>query len=123
MPPESVYSINSTDFTALIGREPRHTGLVYITVAHGLMSLEIQQRLFDYAMTKIADTDLAGQVVEFALKGVDILLYGRTPGTNRSGVARGRSAPAGGRCRGCSGRRSGPANVGRMPVGPIESRK
>ena len=58
---------NSTDFTALIGREPRHPGLVCMNVAHGLMSLEIQQRLFDYALTQIADTDLVGQIVEITL--------------------------------------------------------
>ena len=58
---------NSTDFTLLIGREPRHPGLVCIEVAHGLMSLDIQQRLFGHVLTEIAGSDLAGQIVEIVL--------------------------------------------------------
>ena len=58
---------NRADFTALIGREPHHPGLVCINVAHGLMSLDIQKRLFDLAMTQIADTGLAGQILEITL--------------------------------------------------------
>ena len=36
---------DSADFTALMKREDRHPGLVCMTVAHGLMSLEVQTRL------------------------------------------------------------------------------
>ena len=56
-----------TDFTALLEREPAHPGLVCITVAHGLMSLRVQQTLFSHALTHIADIDLADRVVEIAL--------------------------------------------------------
>ena len=58
---------DSADFTALMEREPRHPGLVCMNVAHGLMSLDVQQTLFDYALTWIADGGLAGQVVEITL--------------------------------------------------------
>lgn len=58
---------DSADFTALMECEPRHPGLVCMNVAHGLMSLDVQRRLFGYAMTQIADVDLSGQIVEIAL--------------------------------------------------------
>lgn len=58
---------NSIDFTSLMEHEPSHPGLVCITVAHGLMSLDVQQRLFEYGMTQIADADLTGQIVEITL--------------------------------------------------------
>ncbi|MDE0333714.1 MAG: hypothetical protein OXI64_02050, partial [Defluviicoccus sp.] len=38
-----------------------------MTVAHGLMSLDVQQALFAHALDRIADTDLTGHVVEIAL--------------------------------------------------------
>lgn len=34
---------NSADFTILIEREPDHTGLVCLNVAHGLMRLDVQR--------------------------------------------------------------------------------
>lgn len=58
---------DSADFTALTEREPRHPGLVCMNVAHGLMSLDVQQTLFDHAITQIADRQFAGQVVEITL--------------------------------------------------------
>ena len=58
---------DSADFTALMEREPRHPGLVCMNVAQGLMSLDVQQTLFDYAITQIADYALAGHVVEITL--------------------------------------------------------
>ncbi len=58
---------DSADFTALMEREPRHPGLVCMNVAHGLMSLDVQQTLFDHAITQIADRQFAGQVVEITL--------------------------------------------------------
>ena len=56
-----------TDFTALLEREPAHPGLICITVAHGLMSLQVQQTLFSHALTQIADVDLADRVMEITL--------------------------------------------------------
>ena len=58
---------NSADFTALMERDPAHPGLVCIDVAHGLMSLDVQQRLFGYALAQIANTDLTGRIVRVAL--------------------------------------------------------
>ncbi|MYE02405.1 MAG: hypothetical protein F4Y03_14255 [Alphaproteobacteria bacterium] len=68
---------NRADFVALIEREPHHPGLVCINVAHGLMSLDIQRRLFDIAMTRIADTDLVGQVLEITLSADRTVLIER----------------------------------------------
>ncbi len=58
---------NSADFTALMERDPAHPGLVCIDVAHGLMRLDVRQRLFGYALAQIADTDLTGRIVRVAL--------------------------------------------------------
>lgn len=58
---------NSADFSALMERETRHPGLICMNVAHGLMSLEVQQRLLEHAMTQIAGVDLSGQIVEITL--------------------------------------------------------
>ena len=58
---------NSADFSALMERDPAHPGLICIDVAHGLMSLDVQQRLFGYALAQSADTDLAGRIVRVAL--------------------------------------------------------
>ena len=56
-----------TDFTSLMEREPRHPGLVCMNVAHGMMSLGVQQALFEHALTQMADAPLAGQIVEITL--------------------------------------------------------
>ena len=58
---------NTTDFTALMKRQSGHPGLVCINIAHGLMSLAVQQQLFEFAITQIADEHLAGQIVEITL--------------------------------------------------------
>lgn len=55
------------DFTPLMERERRHPGLVCITVAHGLMSLDVQKTLFEHALMRLADEDIAGRVLEIAL--------------------------------------------------------
>ena len=56
------------DFTLLMEREPQHPGLVCITVAHGLMSLDVQTRLFDHALNLLAGEAIAGRVLEIALR-------------------------------------------------------
>ncbi|MXW87411.1 MAG: toxin-antitoxin system, toxin component, PIN family protein [Boseongicola sp. SB0673_bin_14] len=58
---------NSADFITLLERVPDHPGLVCIDVAHGLMSLDVQQRLFEYALAQIGGTDLSGRIVRVAL--------------------------------------------------------
>ena len=55
------------DFTPLVEREHRHPGLVCINVAHGPMSLDVQKRLFEHALARLAGQDLAGRVLEIAL--------------------------------------------------------
>ena len=55
------------DFTSLMEREPVHPGLICLNMAHGLMSLAIQQALFERALGRVADDDLAGQVLEITL--------------------------------------------------------
>ena len=59
---------DSADFTVLMKREDRHPGLVCMTVAHGLMSLDVQTRLFEHALIRLAGEDLAGRVLEIALR-------------------------------------------------------
>ena len=49
------------DFTALMEREQEHPGLVCVTVAHGLNSLDVQTRLFEHALTRLAGEDLAAE--------------------------------------------------------------
>lgn len=58
---------DTADFTSLMAREPRHPGLICLNVAHGLMRLEVQTRLFEHALTRLADVELAGQVLEITL--------------------------------------------------------
>ncbi len=55
------------DFTSLIEREHDHSGPICINVAHGLMSLEVQQALFEHVLTRIVGFDLAGRIVEITL--------------------------------------------------------
>lgn len=58
---------NKTDFTSLMEQERRHPGLVCINVAHGLMSLEVQTSLFEYALAQLAGIDLKGQTLDVTL--------------------------------------------------------
>ena len=58
---------NRADFTSLIEAEPLHQGLVCLNVAHGLMRLGVQRKLFEHALATIGDNDLAGQVLEITL--------------------------------------------------------
>ena len=62
-----VVTQDTADFTLLMERETTHPGLICMTVAHGLMSLDVQQALFAHVLARIADADLTGQVVEVAL--------------------------------------------------------
>lgn len=57
----------TADFMSLMAREPRHLGLICLNVAHGLMRLEVQTRLFEHALTQLADEELTGQVLEITL--------------------------------------------------------
>lgn len=44
---------DTSDFTPLVERETMHPGLIRMTVAHGLMSLDVQQALFAHALDRI----------------------------------------------------------------------
>ena len=69
------------DFTPLMQREPHHPGLVCITVAHGLMSLDVQTELFKQALICLEEEDIAGRVLEIALRAdraVRFVLYPST---------------------------------------------
>ena len=58
---------DNADFMSLMAREPRHPGLICMNVAHGLMRLEVQTKLFEHALTQLADEELTGQVLEITL--------------------------------------------------------
>jgi predicted nuclease of predicted toxin-antitoxin system len=58
---------NTTDFTALLGREDVHPGLVCLNVAPGLMSLEVQKRLFALALDRLTDEPV-NEVLEITLR-------------------------------------------------------
>ena len=70
------------DFTPLMEREQRHPGLVCITVAHGLMSLDVQTRLFEHALTRSAGQDIAGRVLEVVLNADRTVRVDLYPSTN-----------------------------------------
>ena len=58
---------DAADFTSLVERHDRHPGLICLNVAHGLMSLDVQTRLFELALAQSAGTDLTGQVLDITL--------------------------------------------------------
>ncbi len=58
---------NTADFTSLVGRDDLHAGLVCLNVAHGLMSLEVQQRLFEHALDRLGDEEPINEVLEITL--------------------------------------------------------
>ena len=70
------------DFTPLMEREQRHPGLVCITVAHGLMSLDVQTRLFKHALTRSTGQDIAGRVLEVVLNADRTVRVDLYPSTN-----------------------------------------
>ena len=71
-----------TDFTPLMEREGRHPGLVCITVAHGLMSLDVQTRLFEHALVRLAGEDIADRVLEVALQADRTVRFDLYPSGN-----------------------------------------
>ena len=70
-----------TDFTTLVEREPHHPGLVCITVAHGLMSLDVQTRLFEHALARLEGQDIGGRVLEIALRADRTVRFDLYPST------------------------------------------
>ena len=70
-----------TDFTTLLEREPHHPGLVCITVAHGLMSLDVQTRLFEHALARLEGQDIGGRVLEISLRADRTVRFDLYPST------------------------------------------
>jgi predicted nuclease of predicted toxin-antitoxin system len=60
---------NTTDFSALLRREEVHVGLLCINVAHGLMSLDVQRRLFALALDRLGDSEPINEMLEIRLMG------------------------------------------------------
>ena len=58
---------NTMDFRLLLGREKVHAGLVCINVAHGLMSLNVQKRLFALALDRLGDREPINELLEITL--------------------------------------------------------
>ena len=58
---------NTTDFTALLRREKIHAGLVCLNVASGLMSLDVQKRLFSLALDRLGDREPVNELLEITL--------------------------------------------------------
>ncbi len=70
-----------TDFTTLLEREPHHPGLVCITVAHGLMSLDVQTRLFEHALVRLEGHDIGDRVLEISLRADRTVRFDLYPST------------------------------------------
>jgi predicted nuclease of predicted toxin-antitoxin system len=58
---------NTTDFISLLRREKVHAGLVCLNVAHGLMSLDVQTRLFALALDRLGDREPINELLEITL--------------------------------------------------------
>jgi predicted nuclease of predicted toxin-antitoxin system len=58
---------NATDFMPLLRRQKLHAGLVCINVAHGLMSLDVQMRLFALALDRLGDREPINEMLEITL--------------------------------------------------------
>jgi len=55
------------DFTSLFRREKLHAGLVCLNVACGLMSLDVQKRLFSLALERLGDSEPINELLEITL--------------------------------------------------------
>ena len=65
----------------LMERERRHPGLICITVEHGMMSLDVQTRLFEHGLRQLAGQGIAGRIMEIALDAdwtVRVAIYSST---------------------------------------------
>ncbi|MDE0035431.1 MAG: DUF5615 family PIN-like protein [Deltaproteobacteria bacterium] len=58
---------NTTDFKRLVGREAIHPGLVCLNVAHEVMGLAVQKRLFSLALDHLAQDDPIDEVLEITM--------------------------------------------------------
>ncbi len=60
---------NTTDFTSLFARQDVHAGLVCLNVAPGLMSLDVQRRLFALALDHLDEVEPINELLEVTLMG------------------------------------------------------
>ena len=59
---------NTADFTSLLAARRRvHAGLVCLNVAPGLMSLDVQKRLFALALDRLGDNEPINELLEITL--------------------------------------------------------
>jgi len=58
---------NTTDFRGLYGREDLHVGLVAFNTAAGLMSLDLQIRLFRLALSELGGEEAWNEVLEITV--------------------------------------------------------
>ncbi|TIV90395.1 MAG: hypothetical protein E5V85_32980 [Mesorhizobium sp.] len=58
---------NTTDFRGLYGREDLHVGLVAFNTAPGLMSLDLQVRLFRLALSELGGEEAWNEVLEITV--------------------------------------------------------
>jgi predicted nuclease of predicted toxin-antitoxin system len=58
---------NTTDFMSLLRRQKVHAGLVCLNVAHGLMSLDVQLRLFALALDRLGDREPINEMLQITL--------------------------------------------------------
>lgn len=58
---------NTTDFKRLVGGEEIHAGLICLNVAHEVMSLSVQKRLFGLALDYLGKTEPINEVLEITM--------------------------------------------------------
>nr|WP_246462371.1 DUF5615 family PIN-like protein [Mesorhizobium sangaii] len=58
---------NTTDFRGLYGREELHVGLIAFNTAPGLMSLDLQVRLFLLALSELDGEEAWNEVLEITV--------------------------------------------------------
>ena len=58
---------NATDFKRLVGREAIHAGLICLNVAHEVMDLSAQKRLFGLALDHLGQDEPTNEIVEITM--------------------------------------------------------
>lgn len=95
---------NTADFRGLYGREDLHVGLVAFNTAPGLMSLDLQLRLFRLALSELGGVEGWNEVLEITVDAERAVTIGRfdlpsSPLLLRFGNVKRRRPLAGGRRR------------------------
>jgi predicted nuclease of predicted toxin-antitoxin system len=68
---------NTTDFRALLRREEVHAGLVCLNVAPGLMSLDVQKRLFAFVLDRLGDREPVNELLQITLDKYKVVHFER----------------------------------------------